>query len=241
MTTHDQSLASIRSPLRSPLRSPKGKSEEGAVMLVVMLLLMMSTLTGMIALQSSTFELRAVGTERRALQTHYVAESALVTTLALVDVLGPTAIRVAMAQAPVAVATRMAAEEPATGREITNYRVYMADYASLGGALGAVVETDPTRGASLGPMLGISPDFTVDVNDDYLVSRPIAGHRSDGYGSLRYLMAAYTARGRTRPPADVHVDDTGTVALPGGSARGLHETAANTRAYAISGPFPWEN
>ena len=233
MPSHD-----ITVPTHPPVPRPK-RREEGAVMLVVMLLLMMSTLTGMVALQSSTFELRAVGTERRALQTHYVAESALSTTLALVDVLGPTAIRVAMAQAPVAAATRNATEAPATGREITNYRVYMSDYASFGGLVGDVIETDPSAGASLGPLLGIAPDFSVDVNDDYLVSRPIAGHRSDGYGSLRYLMATYTARGRTRPPVDAY--DPRDVAALGAGARGLHETAANARAYAISGPFPWEN
>lgn len=232
------SIAETTPTAAAPSLRPK-KREEGAVMLAVMLLLLMSTLTGMVALQSSTFELRAVGTERRALQTHYVAESALSTTLALVDVLGPTAIRVAMAQAPVASATRIASEEPATTREITNFRVYMADFASLGGTTGAVVETDAARGPSLGPLLGVAPDFSVDVNDDYLVSRPIAGHRSDGYGSLRYLMATYTARGRTRPPLDAY--DPGDVAALGAGARGLHETAANARAYAISGPFPWEN
>jgi hypothetical protein len=222
-----------------PPRGAPKKKEEGAVMLAVMLLLMMSTLTGLVALQSSTFELRAVGTERRALQTHYVAESALVTTLALVDVLRPEVIRVAMAQSPVATSTRIATEEPATAREITNYRLYMSDYASFAGVVGSVVETDPGRGASLGPMLGVAPDFAVDVNDDYLVSRPIAGARSDGYGELRYMMATYTARGRTRPPLDAY--DPGEVAALGAGARGLHETAANARAYAISGPFPWED
>lgn len=222
-------------PLETLPRKPKAK-EEGVVMLAILLLLLMSTLTGMVALQSSSFELRAVGTERRMMQTHYVAESALSSTLALVDVMRPEVLRVAMSQSPVAAATRLASEEPATTRAITNYRLYMSDYASLGGIVGAVVETNAGRGESLGPGLGVTPDFAVDVNDDYLVSRPIAGGRSDGYGDMHFMMATYTARGRTRPPADA-IDAGDTSAAP----RGLHETAANARAYAISGPFAWED
>lgn len=223
--------------MNTTLAIPKKKKEEGAVMLAVMLLLLMSTLTGMVALESSTFELRAVGSERRVLQTHYIAESALTATLAHVDAVGPRTVRIVMARDPVAISTSIAAEEPLTGRDITNYRLTMSDYAGAIGALAPVVETSSARGASLGPGLGVVPDFTVDLNDDYLVSRPIAGARSDGYGELRYMMATYTARGRTRPPIDI--DDNGAVA--GGVLRGLHETASNARAYAISGPFAWED
>jgi hypothetical protein len=66
------------------------RQREGAVMLVVMLVLLTATTMGVIALQSTQHELRAAGYNRLALQTHYVAEAALVTTLAWVDATSAT-------------------------------------------------------------------------------------------------------------------------------------------------------
>ena len=212
-------------------------------MLAVLLLILMSTLTGMVALHSSTFELRTVGTERRVTQTNDLSEGALGATLAMVDAMGPVALRIGLSRSSANPVRRLAPEEPAftTGR--SNYRVYLSDFAGLAGVEGAVVETSATAGESLGPMLGVVPDFAVDVNDDYIVTTPIAGHRADGYGVLRYMMATYTARGRTRPyGASVGGDLNGDGIDDGfGSSTSLHETAANSRAYAISGPFPWED
>lgn len=213
--------------------SPK-KSREGAVMMAVLLLILMSTLTGMVAIHSSTYELRTVGTERRMMQTHYVAEGALGATLGMVDAMGPVALRIGLSRNTLAAGTRLAPEEPALGRGASNYRITLEEFPSLAGITGPVLES----GVSLGPMLGVQPDFAVDINDDYIVSSPIAGHRADGYGVLRFMMATYTARGRTRPPADaLGVAGSGDDTWRGG----IHETAANSRAYALSGPFPWED
>jgi hypothetical protein len=59
--------------------------QEGAVMLVVMLILLVATALAGISLQSTQHELRAAGYNRMALQTQYVAESAMATTLAWLD------------------------------------------------------------------------------------------------------------------------------------------------------------
>lgn len=223
---------------RARRNDERGERREGAAMLAVLLLILMSTLTGMVAIHSSTFELRTVGTERRMMQTHYIAEGALGATLAMVDSMGPVALRIGLSRNTLAPSTRLAPEEPAVGRAMTNYRITLADLPTLAGVTGSPLETDPTAGPSLGPMLGVAPDFAVDINDDYVVASPIAGHRSDGYGVLRFMMATYTARGRTAPiGASPEVDGGGNTIW----RRGIHETASNSRAYALSGPFPWED
>lgn len=235
-------MNAIRETSQAP--SPR-KRREGAVMLAVLLLVMMSTLTGMVAMHSSTFELRTVGTERRVHQTHNIAEGALGATLAMVDAMGPVALRIGLSRSTSNPINRLAPEEPAftTGR--SNYRVYLSDFPSLAGVEGAVIETSATNGESLGPTLGVVPDFAVDINDDYIVTTPITGHRSDGYGVLRFMMATYTARGRTRPVSEALAvgDDLDGDGVPDGfgSSTSSHETAANSRAYALSGPFPWED
>jgi len=61
------------------------RREEGAVMLVVMLILLTATALAGISLQATEFELRGAGFTRSALQTQYVSEAALSTTLTWVD------------------------------------------------------------------------------------------------------------------------------------------------------------
>lgn len=65
--------------------------EDGAVMLVVMLILMVATAAAAVGVQSTQYELQAAGQERQALQTRYLAESAMMTTVAWFDkVFDPT-------------------------------------------------------------------------------------------------------------------------------------------------------
>jgi hypothetical protein len=59
--------------------------EEGAVMLVVMLILLTATALAGISLQATQYELRAAGYNRSAIQTQYVSEAAMTTTLSWVD------------------------------------------------------------------------------------------------------------------------------------------------------------
>jgi hypothetical protein len=230
-------------PYQSPELPRPRKRREGAVMLAVLLLIMMSTLTGMVAMHSSTFELRTVGTERRALQTHDLAEGALGATLAMVDAMGPVALRIGLSRSTTNVIDRLAPEEPQFTSGRSNYRVALTDFPALAGVEAPVIETSATTGESLGPTLGVEPDFVVDINDDYIVTTPITGHRSDGYGVLRFMMATYTSRGRTRPVGTAvggPAGDGNAVGF-GSGAGSIHETAANSRAYALSGPFPWED
>ena len=70
----------------SPLASSRARPRsEGAVMLVVMLILLTATAMAGIALQATQHEVRAAGYNRMAVQTQYIAEAAMSTTLAWVD------------------------------------------------------------------------------------------------------------------------------------------------------------
>ncbi len=69
---------------RSTARTRK-RSEEGAVMLVVMLILLTATALAGVSLQATQYELRAAGFDRTAVQTQYVSEAAMATTIAWVD------------------------------------------------------------------------------------------------------------------------------------------------------------
>lgn len=61
------------------------RSEEGAVMLVVMLILLTATALAGVSLQATQYELRAAGFDRTAVQTQYVSEAAMSTTLSWID------------------------------------------------------------------------------------------------------------------------------------------------------------
>lgn len=61
------------------------RSQEGAVMLVVMLIMLTLLSIAAISLQAIQFDVRAAGNDRAALQTQYIAEAAMVTTVSWVD------------------------------------------------------------------------------------------------------------------------------------------------------------
>jgi hypothetical protein len=66
---------------RRPGRRRRARSREGAVMLVVLLILMVATASAAVAVSSTQSELQAAGNERVAVQTRYVAETGLATTI----------------------------------------------------------------------------------------------------------------------------------------------------------------
>jgi hypothetical protein len=66
------------------------RQREGAVMLVVLLIIMTATAAAMLALNTVHSELQASGQERVAQQTRNVADAAMVTTIAWINLLGGT-------------------------------------------------------------------------------------------------------------------------------------------------------
>lgn len=199
-------------------------------MLVVMLVLLATTSLAVFAVQATSYEVRASGFARQAMQSEYVAEAGLTSTLTLVDKLGPQAILFSIQQQQAAGTARpvMAPFEPelATSgdRPAEAYRIYGEDMASFTASGSAPVDV-----YSLGTRQTYTPTFAVDIYDHHLSSRPIPGYPV-GSGGLSFFHATYTSRGRMRLTA-------GDRTVTGADPREYHETASSARAYGVSGPF----
>ncbi len=190
-------------------------------MLIVMLVLLMTTATAVFAVHATTFEIRAAGNTRQAMQTHYLAEMGLEASLAKVDHMGPSAILTAM-YASTAPRTQDFGEPPMLPDK-HGYRLLTPDFVDP--ASNPVIGVE-SMGGSHQPY---EPNVVIDLNDDYVYTGAIAGHRSDGYGRLQFMHGTYSAHGRARLA-------TGDV-TSSGDTRPYHETAADARAEALSGPF----
>lgn len=191
-------------------------------MLIVMLVLLMTTATAVFAVHATTFEIRAAGNTRQAMQTHYLAETGLEASLAQVDRMGPPAIITAM-YASTPPATEDFGEPPMMSDK-HGYRMLTDDFVD---ASGNHVIDNEAIGGSQQPY---EPHVIIDLNDDYVYTGSVPGHRSDGYGRLRFMHATYSAHGRARLPAGEDVTSSG-------DTRPYHESAADARAEGLSGPF----
>lgn len=209
-------------------------------MLVVMALLLVVTATATLAMHSTSIELRSTGNARQRMQTRYVAEGALVSAMTMIEQSGPEPLSISIERSMTGSAPRfLAPEEPRMAPTTGNHRIYMEELATAPGVVGAPIVSG-TGGDSLGSGMGYVPNFVVDVNDTYRFTGVIPGHRSDGLGTLEYVAATYTARGRTQLPGRVDGYSPAEVELDTNdrnwTVRGYHESAANSRAIGISGP-----
>ena len=221
----------VASSVEESARRP-ARAREGAAMLIVMLVLLMTTGVAVFAVHTTTAEIRAAGAARQALQTQYVAESGLMSAVAYSELIQPAGVELALQQStPPSTGYMAQFFEPELASGKRNYRLYLADLTTTAPA-GFPIETDPTRGQSLGRS-ALAPWFTVDINDDFTYTTPVAGHRADGGGTLRFMGATYTAHGRTRVPTAVGTDAPRAT----GDTRPFLEGAADARAYVVLGPF----
>ena len=205
------------------------KREEGAVMILVMLVLILATAAATFAVHSTTLEVRAAGYSRQALQTQYIGETGAVSALDLFSVVGPTGILYALQQSKAMLTANMNTlyGEPGFAANKSDYRMKMSDFVTAARPT-APIETNAANDASLGRSQ-LQPDFLVDINDNYTYTRPIAGARDDGRGTLQYMGATVTSRGRSRSV---------TPGLPAAyDVRTYHEGANDARAQILAGPF----
>jgi hypothetical protein len=224
-------------PSRDARRVRAAEREEGAAMLVVMLLLLMTTGIALFAVQTTGTEIRSAGAIRQSLQTQYVGETGLAAAITWADAVGgPGLLRVT--ETPSRPMGFMAAfNEPELLPTARAYRLYFRpnaptpvnDFQSVG-ALGAPpIESRPGEEQSLA-RVALEPEFTVDANDILVYPAVIAGHRSDGLGSMSYLSVTFTSRGRTRIRGATDVQLIGDRLL-------YHEGASDARAQVVVGPF----
>lgn len=222
-------------------RGAAAASREGMAMLVVMLLLLIVTSTAVFAVHSTSTEIRAAGYARQRMQTRYLAEGALAAAMSQVEFQGPDVMREALVRST-SDALRgtssgmryLAPEEPPMATDRANYRIDATSFVGAAGIEGPPIETAAGR-ESFGGGLGFTPQYVIDINDEFRFTGVVAGQRSDGNGTLEYVAATYTARGFARPPADRY-----SPLAPADPAdprrRGYHETVSNARAIGVSGP-----
>ena len=219
-------VASARSaPL---IRRLRAGSEDGAAMLVVMFVLLMATATAVYAVQSTTFEIRAAGYGRRAIQTDALAENGLTAAMAWVDATGPDTMMLSLDRSMNGGSTLdVQPFEIALGAGKRGMRLY----GGAGGELNVTAQPrmdEPT--ATLGERQAMDTFLMVDVYDVHTFTGVLPGFSSSGTARLKFLGATYTARGRARLPGAAAVDASDTRAS-------FHETASDARARGVSGPY----
>lgn len=231
-----------RAPIPTPKRRIANLREEGAVLIVVLMMLVTISATAAYTVNAATNELRGASAMRTSYQTESMAASLLEGTLAWVDEVGPATLqRHAQVQQAVWADQRRTAgqttgdltlldltgAEPvglAVGQEAT--RLSVGDIATQNGT--SSTTTLAIDAENLNRSTPSTPNGVIDVYDMHRFTGATAGARSDGYGTLYYLRATYTARA---------VTDLSTTSTLSQSLRRSHRTSATARAIAISGPF----
>jgi hypothetical protein len=219
------------------------ESQEGAAMLIVMLIILMATAVAMFAIHATSYEVRASGHVRQLMQTQYVAEAGTMATLSWVDRAGPRTLMSLMRQATLQRQARgpdglkmVEFGEPPLLPAKDAYRFDAPQLMTITNVL-------PVDRESLGGMRqAYAPLVLVDVYDNHIFTRVMAGERADGHGQMRYLRATYTARGRTRLSTNAPlITDFGAQGedfrAPLDGVRDFHEGASDARAHGVSGPF----
>jgi hypothetical protein len=198
----------------------RGQRQEGAAMLVVMLVLLAATATASFAFHATSFEVRAAGNHRMMMQTGYVAEAALVSSIAMAEQMGP-ALGMAM-EANTILAVYEPFERNPTDPE--TYRFYLTDFP----VATPPIETSFSAPAepSYGNFNRFRPFFVVDANDKYDAACGIPGMP---VGTM-CVYATFTARGRMQLQLG-----GASEAAAAGEYRAYHEGASDARALVLLG------
>jgi hypothetical protein len=186
------------------------RRQQGAAMLAVMLILLVATATAAVSVQSTNFELRAAGYNRRATQNKLIAEAGLAAAISVVDSVGVNNLLREMNQLERLAVKDM--EDPAyqcgsaaNGSsfipDATEFnepccqppfevcdRFELADFDA---------NHPPVSADALGPGQPYQPWFSVDIKleEDSAGTRP--GYAVGKRGSMKFVHVTYTARGGT--------------------------------------------
>lgn len=197
-------------------------------MLIVMMILLMATATALFAVHATTFEIRAAGHTRMAMQAQYIGEAALMAARFKVEQIGGEGLARLMLQTSAANAGNPL---PMTGMGEPNivagqpaYRFYpddlvvdatsaiAVDNESIGAVReGAVVSNYQTRAL-------------VDVYDFVVWSTVVAGENAHVPDPRPRYRATLTSRGRIRVAGDTAVED---------DPREFFESASDARAHVL--------
>ena len=228
------------------MKAPR-KDREGAALFVVLMIIMMGTASALFAATTVSHEVRGAGFARQQLQTRYAARAGLIGALEWFDIFGPATVRNIMVTRTSTDTTEFKCgppngegcyPEPPLANNRRVYRLYPQHFDALqerddgaGGTDPGLLTSKPyERDSSFGSTGAYEPMVTTDLYDEHIVTKLTPGAAAQGGTKFKYMRTTLTARGRGRLSA-TDLEDTGD------HRRQRNETAADMRAYVISGPF----
>ncbi len=218
------------------------RKQEGAALFVVLMIVMVGTASAVFAANTVSHEVRGTGFARQQLQTRYAARAGLIGALEWYDIFGPVTVRDLMLSPgstegvlyDACTSSGGCYPEPPLADGRRAYRIFPEHFEALlsqdGGLTPGLIENLPIEADySFGSTSAHSPVVVVDLYDEHIVSTLAPGAAAQGGTKFKYMRTTLTARGRARVTGDgSEADDHG---------RERNETAADMRAYVISGPF----
>jgi len=214
------------------------RNREGAALFVVLMVIMAATASAVFAANAVSHEVRGTGFARQEMQTRYAARAGLIGALEWFDIFGPETVRELMltkgsseGKQFTCVSGSGCYPEPPLANNRRAYRIYPEHFDALmsedGGFMLKNAPYDPAY--SFGTTSAYQPLVVIDLYDEHVVSKLAPGSAAQGGTKFKYLRTTMTARGRARLASDTEdLEDLG---------RQRHETAADMRAYIVSGPF----
>lgn len=236
------------------------KKERGMAMMIVMMLLLLMSSTAIFGVHSTSFEMRAAGLARQAVQTQYIAEAGLSLASVMVDQMGPVGAMMALERSRVQAGRLSAPGQPTSAHDASNLHLDARTLRDVtaGSLLDPVHDPIPNdRTATALPATdqvygnAMTTDFSIDINDSYAYNVPIVGSRVDGGGNLQYLLTVVTATGSLMPAGtaltSAETSYWNTMLSTGGAtpstttvasfAREFHRTQSVARSVFVTGPF----
>ncbi len=222
------------------------KDREGAALFVVLMIVMVGTASALFAATTVSHEVRGAGFARQQLQTRYTARAGLIGALEWFDIFGPETVRNIMVTRTATDTVQFACvsggscyPEPPLANNRRAYRLYPEHFDALqerddgmGGTDPGLLESVPYEADySFGSTSAHVPLVVTDIYDEHVVSKLTPGAAAQGGTKFKYMRTTLTARGRAQLGIVSDVADTGD------HSRERNETAADMRAYVVSGPF----
>ena len=222
------------------------QDREGAALFVVLMIIMVGTASAVYAATTVSHEVRGAGFARQQLQTRYTARAGVIGALEWFDLFGPETVRNIMITRPAdtvqfaCVSGSGCYPEPPLANNRRVYRLYEEHFTALqerddgsGTIEPGLLENKPYEAdSSFGASSAHEPIVVTDLYDEHIVSRLAPGAAAQGGTKFKYMRTTLTARGRAR--LGIGTDGTDGAA---DHNRERHETAADMRAYIVSGPF----
>jgi hypothetical protein len=225
------------------------KRNEGAALFVVLMIIMVGTASAVFSATTVSHEVRGAGFARKQMQTRYAARAGIIAALEWFDIFGPETVRDIMVTKSATDTVQFTCTtdwgcypEPPLAGNRSAYRLYPQHYEALqstdgGNTPGLLqdrpIDDDPntTTNYSFGPTSAYRPVVVTDIYDEHIINKLSPGAAAQGGTKFKYMRTTLTARGRAqlRDVADqVNANDFD---------RERNESAADMRAYIVSGPF----